>query len=110
MAGRQRDRRDLQDIPVRFSRAKYQRESGHTLYSQLGTPDEDEWPGVTDLPDFNRSFPKWEKQSWKKACPRLNREGLELIGKMFELDPAKRISAREALKHPYFDDLETFPH
>lgn len=30
---------------------------------------------------------------------------LDLFMKMVALDPAKRISVKEALKHPYFDDL-----
>lgn len=25
----------------------------------MGTPTEDTWPGVTSLPDFKSSFPKW---------------------------------------------------
>ena len=33
--------------------------------------------------------------------------GLDLLGKMLELDPLKRISAREALAHPFFSDYQT---
>ena len=32
--------------------------------------------------------------------------GLDLLGKMIQLDPAKRISAKRALEHPFFDDLD----
>lgn len=28
-------------------------------YRVMGTPTEDTWPGVTSLPDFKSSFPKW---------------------------------------------------
>lgn len=31
--------------------------------------------------------------------------GLDLVTKMIELDPAKRIYVKEAMKHPFFDDL-----
>ena len=31
--------------------------------------------------------------------------GLDLCMKMLALDPARRISMKEALKHPYFNDL-----
>jgi len=30
-----------------------------------------------------------------------------LLMQMIALDPAKRISAKQALKHPYFDGLDT---
>eukprot|EP00462_Mataza_sp_D1_P001375 CAMPEP_0175094316 /NCGR_PEP_ID=MMETSP0086_2-20121207/3520_1 /TAXON_ID=136419 /ORGANISM="Unknown Unknown, Strain D1" /LENGTH=70 /DNA_ID=CAMNT_0016367415 /DNA_START=383 /DNA_END=592 /DNA_ORIENTATION=+ len=34
-------------------------------------------------------------------------EGLDLLQKMLAFDPNRRISAREALRHPYFEaDLE----
>ena len=32
-----------------------------TLRSILGTPTEQEWPGVTSFPDFKPSFPKWNR-------------------------------------------------
>ena len=31
--------------------------------------------------------------------------GLDLVTKMIALDPVKRISVKEALNHPYFNDL-----
>lgn len=34
-----------------------------------------------------------------------NRLFLDLLRKIFVYDPKKRITAREALKHPWFDEL-----
>ena len=34
-----------------------------------------------------------------------NRHFLDLLRKIFIYDPKKRITAREALKHPWFDEL-----
>lgn len=38
--------------------------------------------------------------------PTLDREGLDLLGRMLVYDPAARVTAREALTHPYFADLQ----
>ena len=37
----------------------------------LGTPDERSWPGVTDLPDYKKRFPKWVKNTLTTVVPRL---------------------------------------
>ena len=71
----------------------------------MGTPTEEIWPGVTTLPDFKADFPNWKAKPLKEAVPSLDSEGLDLLGKMLAFDPAKRISARQALTHPYFRDL-----
>ena len=38
--------------------------------------------------------------------PELDANGIDLLSKMLQYDPAKRIHATEALKHPYFDTLD----
>lgn len=35
----------------------------------------------------------------------LSNNGLDLLYQLLEFDPAKRISAEDALKHPYFQEL-----
>lgn len=37
--------------------------------------------------------------------PDLEADALDLMKRLLEFDPAKRISAEEALAHPYFADL-----
>ena len=39
------------------------------------------------------------------VVPNLNEAGRDLLGAMLAFDPARRISAAEALAHPYFDNL-----
>lgn len=34
----------------------------------MGTPNEETWPGVTSLPDFKLSFPKWPPKVTAHAC------------------------------------------
>jgi len=39
--------------------------------------------------------------------PLLGADGVDLLKQMWEYVPEKRISAIEALKHPFFNDLKT---
>lgn len=96
------------------------------LYRLLGTPTEAEWPGVSSLPDYKPTFPRWSRKDIGEAVPQLDPCGLDLLRQMLIYDSAKRISgmfplahlyivvlrhtlpAKNALKHQYFDGFE--PH
>lgn len=75
------------------------------IFRVLGTPDERMWKGVTSLPDYKSTYPKWKRKSLTEASPKieyLNPQGIDLLSKMMVYDPAERISASKALQHPYF--------
>ncbi|KAL1923892.1 uncharacterized protein VTP21DRAFT_6927 [Calcarisporiella thermophila] len=72
------------------------------IFRALGTPNEKMWPGVSQLPDYKATFPSWQPQPLNKIIPTLDEEGLDLLAQMFVYDPARRISAKRAAKHPYF--------
>lgn len=74
--------------------------------SSMGTPDESMWRDVTTLPDFKTCFPKWPKRSIGKSCPSLDAAGADLLERMLAYEPSARITARQALRHPYFADLD----
>jgi len=42
----------------------------------------------------------------KASMKKLEPSGLDLLDQMLVYDPAKRISAKRAMNHPYFDDLD----
>ncbi|KAJ7333561.1 Cell division protein kinase 1 [Desmophyllum pertusum] len=48
----------------------------------------------------------WSGEGLRKAVPQLDNNGLDLLEKMLAYNPANRISAKAALDHPYFDDLD----
>ncbi|CAG2180740.1 unnamed protein product [Oppiella nova] len=75
------------------------------IFRTLGTPVEDNWPGVTQLPDYKQSFPSWKKNIIPSLMPNTEQSGIDLLQSMLIYDPHKRISAKAALKHPYFSDL-----
>ena len=66
-----------------------------------GTPTEKTWPGITKLPEFKLTFPQFKGKGIHTYC-----SSLDLLSKMIVYDPCRRISAKAALNHPYFDDLD----
>ncbi|XP_067144669.1 cyclin-dependent kinase 2-like [Centruroides vittatus] len=79
------------------------------VFRTLGTPDDRIWPGVSHLPDYKSSFPKWTAQDIGKFVPCLDREGQDLLLKLLTYHPEKRVSARDALNHHYFKDVTVQP-
>ncbi|KNB45771.1 cyclin-dependent kinase [Blastocystis sp. subtype 4] len=76
------------------------------IFNTLGTPTEEVWPGVTKLPFYNKEFPKWPQRSIKKTLTNLDPLAEDLLNRMFCYNPSKRITAYEALHHPWFNSLD----
>lgn len=76
------------------------------IFRTLSTPTEETWPGVSSLPDYKTSFPSWRTNTLASSVKQLDSAGLNLLQAMLIYDPALRISARDALTHVYFNDLD----
>ena len=76
----------------------------YKIFRTLGTPVEKTWPGVSRLPDYKQTFPKWPKSSLKKIVGKLDKQGVNLLQQIFLYEPTTRITAIDALRHPWFDD------
>lgn len=74
------------------------------IFKMMGTPTEKDWPGVSDLPDFKRTFPKFSKESLEDIFISSSQLEIDLIQKMLVLDPDRRLTAEEVLRHPYFSN------
>ena len=61
-------------------------------HSILGTPSEDNWPGVKQLPDYKSTFPKFSGSDLGRCVPELDDDGIELLKATLTYDTAKRIS------------------
>ena len=72
----------------------------------LGTPNEETWPTMVDLPEYKGDFPVYDQVSLASVAPKLDPDGLDLLTQMLRYEPAQRISAKAAMSHPYFKDLD----
>ena len=78
------------------------------IFEIKGTPNENYASQLKELPEWgvgDNNFENYPEKSFKEIFPNLDSEGINLMQKFLHLEPEKRISAEEALKHPFFDDL-----
>lgn len=76
------------------------------IFQLHGTPTVQSCPMLAECPEFKTTFPRFRPCDLSKALPNFDKMGLDLLLQLIAFDPAKRISAKMALKHPYFDGLE----
>mmetsp|Transcript_73304 Transcript_73304/g.220160 ORF Transcript_73304/g.220160 Transcript_73304/m.220160 type:complete len:309 (+) Transcript_73304:91-1017(+) len=74
------------------------------IFSVLGNPTDESWPSLADLPDYKEPYPPMEGKGLEHYVPKLKDDpnGLDLLVRMLQFEPSRRISAKEALQHPYF--------
>ena len=84
-----------------------EKEQVRKIFEILGTPTEKTYPMYME-------YSGWKDENWevylpknlKEILPTLDDNGIDLLKKLLELDPEKRILATEALEHPFFKDLD----
>ncbi|KAK3014332.1 hypothetical protein RJ639_008925, partial [Escallonia herrerae] len=74
------------------------------IFRLLGTPNEQVWPGVSQLKNWHE-YPQWKPKPLSSAVPNLDQDGIDLLAKMLQYEPSERISAKKAMEHPYFHDV-----
>lgn len=83
------------------------------IFRMLGTPNETSWPGFSKLPQAKARFVKQPDNLLRKKFPAasftgaatLSNAGFDLLNKLLTCDPAKRITADEALNHQWFREF-----
>ena len=78
-------------------------------FRALGTPDESLWPGVTLLPHFKPTFPRWAPRPLGEVFAGMDPAGLDLLAQTLAYEPGRRLSARAAMRARYFDGLDEAP-
>jgi cyclin-dependent kinase len=82
------------------------------VFKFLGTPNKEVWPSMHTYPNSSNTLSKPEfLQEYPAECEtifttaplqKLGRSGVDLVRRMLQYEPAHRITATEALQHPYF--------
>jgi len=63
---------------------------------------------MKDLPLYKPDYPQYQPQSLQKLVPGLDEQGLDLLDKMLKCNPAERITAKDAMLHPYLKDVPDY--
>jgi len=75
------------------------------IFKLLGTPSEEIWSGMSQLPDF-KPFPMYQpSMSFSQVVPKLSNRGRHLLQRLLLCNPTQRLSADDSMAHPYFLDL-----
>jgi len=71
------------------------------IFQARGTPTEAIWPGVSSLPAYVK-FTEVPAPDQRAIFSAASEESIDLLNKFMAFNPSERITASEALKHPYF--------
>jgi serine/threonine protein kinase len=77
------------------------------IFQRRGTPTAEMWPAVLRLPHYNPEFPSWPLQNITQYVSQHalgSENAADLLNKLLQYDPDRRISCKAALQHPYFCD------
>uniref|UniRef100_A0A4W2DR83 cyclin-dependent kinase n=1 Tax=Bos indicus x Bos taurus TaxID=30522 RepID=A0A4W2DR83_BOBOX len=78
----------------------------HFIFRILGTPNEDTWPGILSNEEFRTyNYPKYRAEALLSHAPRVDSDGADLLTKLLQFEGRNRISAEDAMKHPFFLSL-----
>ncbi|KAL1959512.1 hypothetical protein VTO42DRAFT_1957 [Malbranchea cinnamomea] len=77
------------------------------ICAAFGTPTDDNWPGVSKLPNYvppepNKVVPLQGREFFQSTFPTAGPLGADLLASMLQLDPRKRSTARQILQHPWW--------
>ena len=72
-----------------------------------GTPEFNDWPeGFALIQKNNIRMPNYNKGNLKQIIFNANDDAINFLEYIFQINPAKRPSAAELLKHPYFTEVQ----
>ncbi|KAJ2864435.1 cyclin-dependent protein kinase [Coemansia erecta] len=97
-----------EEVKMEKKQLPFQRSQVNKILEVLGTPTKEQWPKIELMPDIQhmkqfKHYPNTLK-SWYASTNHKSELGLQLLSSLLEYDPERRISASDALDHPYFKE------
>ncbi|KAH9968794.1 Pkinase-domain-containing protein [Russula dissimulans] len=81
------------------------------IFKLLGPPTNESWPEYSSLPLAKTiTPPSPQPHQFRQRFPFLTVAGIDLLSSLLTYDPERRISAEEALQHPYFSEAPVPKH
>lgn len=78
------------------------------IFKLLGPPTNTTWPEYSSLPlAATINLPAPHPPQLRQKFQYITSAGIDLLSRLLTYDPEERISAEEALKHPYFRQAHT---
>ncbi|KAG6911843.1 hypothetical protein DXG01_000090 [Tephrocybe rancida] len=75
------------------------------IFKLLGPPTHDSWPGYFSLPMAKTlTLPSPQPHQFRQKFQYMTTAGIDLLMSLLTYDPERRITAEEALQHPYFTE------
>ncbi|KAI5824117.1 Pkinase-domain-containing protein [Schizophyllum commune Tattone D] len=74
----------------------------------IGTPSHEQLQKMQkDSPEIQlKTFPRYPKLPFQQFVPKASPEAIDLLERLLKFDPAERITAADALSHPYFTNVQ----
>ncbi|KAI7823139.1 kinase-like domain-containing protein [Kickxella alabastrina] len=97
-----------EEVKMEKKQIPFQRGQVLKILEVLGTPSKEQWPNIEVMPDYShmKQFRHYANslKSWFASTGLKSESGFQLLSSLLEYDPDKRISASDAMDHPYFKD------
>jgi len=75
------------------------------IFKLLGPPTASNWPTYSTLPLAKTiTLPNYQPPQFRQKFPYMTTAGIDLLCSLLTYDPDRRITAEEAIKHPYFSE------
>ena len=79
------------------------------IFNLRGTPNLEIYPEIEELSMWNtQEFKIFSGEKISTLVPDLDSTGVDLLDKLLQVNPHKRITIDEALKHPFLEEFKNF--